>query len=767
MNDTCAVPPSDALDTPPATPSPVTAGVEPPPSVAAQALAATAAPPQVAAAQPSAAQPAAPPAPPYTAVVHFHGIGQQRHYESVSQLVESLHDWVHDRFLSGDPFFVKTESKGLWQLKVKREPARTKGGKEQGPERVVYIQAEAPPQTYDKGNRRVRFYEAYWAPETVKGTTARAVLGWLLKQAWRPLQLLVSRWDRFDRVREADLAAMHAQLRTQGAAEAELESIERLAQSYSAFVDRRGDGAHGFDAFYGRLSERLKPYATRWHNTFRTRQVAHLAVIALLLAAGAAAVGLVLMAILWALQQLAAFPQIAEWMPAFAKKIQPTWENALALVPVVLAALGIRRFLSDHVGDVQQFVSYEETEMLYERRKRVLASAIRQLEHVLTDDACQRVVIVAHSLGTAVAYDALRDLAERNIAFDGQDPFKGPVKLAKIEHFVTLGSPIDKINYFFVTLQSKFRIYEVLARSLRGDIGSTPFSKVGRQPHIHWVNYWDRGDPISGSLESVTGTALGRHDVDNVRVVNNVVPQPMYCHADYTRNARVLGDLFGMIFYRRASFIAPARELVATDITDARALAAALRQPAADDLQRVVRERLSEATRAGIDALDAAAAVPAPLVRALVADLNELLHAPLLFTEQQLAGVALRGITRKLIAEANADHYVSVHRNRLLLEEVFPSISRAPRREWLGPGSGARAQSTLLWLQLVIPAALVLALLETVFDWGVLGRWTLIVALFALLGGARLERRRKAQWRRMLRKAGKPWRKARAQAQGT
>lgn len=317
------------------------------------------------------------PAEPYTAVIHFHGIGQQRHYESVSQLVEALHDWVHGNFRRGDTFFVQRAFRGLWRLKVKREPARTEGGKKQGPERVVYVQASAPPALGEKHNVRVRFYEAYWAPETVKGTTAAAVGWWLVKQAWRPLQLLLTRWGKYDRIRIADLAGMHQRLRLAGADAARLKAVESVAESYRAFADRQGNGVGGIGAFLRQLDPGLRPVALEWYTTFRGKQIVHLLTIILVLCAVGAAFGLVLLALAWLLRQAVGDPRLALWLPGIAEKLNPTWENMLTLIPVVLAALGINRFLRDHVGDVQQFVSYEETEVLYERRCRVLAAAVR------------------------------------------------------------------------------------------------------------------------------------------------------------------------------------------------------------------------------------------------------------------------------------------------------------------------------------------------------------------------------------------------------
>ena len=42
-----------------------------------------------------------------------------------------------------------------------------------------------------------------------------------------------------------------------------------------------------------------------------------------------------------------------------------------------------------------------------------------------------------------------------------------PLRLSLIQHFVTCGSPIDKINYFFAALRSMSRSYESLIEGLR------------------------------------------------------------------------------------------------------------------------------------------------------------------------------------------------------------------------------------------------------------------------------------------------------------
>ena len=121
------------------------------------------------------------------------------------------------------------------------------------------------------------------------------------------------------------------------------------------------------------------------------------------------------------------------------------------------------------------------------------------MTHVLEDEACGRVIVVAHSLGTAVAMDTLLRLGRYNRARDRENPMEGPLPLEKLRCFVTMGSPIDKIHYFFESYRSSYHRYVRVVEALRGDISTAPFAK-NRKPHIHWINVWDRGDAISGEV---------------------------------------------------------------------------------------------------------------------------------------------------------------------------------------------------------------------------------------------------------------------------
>lgn len=135
-----------------------------------------------------------------------------------------------------------------------------------------------------------------------------------------------------------------------------------------------------------------------------------------------------------------------------------------------------------------------------------------------------------------------------------------PLALNKIQHFLPCGSPIDQINYFFATLRSKFRSFEIMVDDLRGDIGDIPFSRSGRQPYMHWVNFWDRCDRISGPLHTVASAEEFRiQRVDNVRIASYLWPDPAASHRAYFEHRDVIAYVYRTSFCNHASFATPPR----------------------------------------------------------------------------------------------------------------------------------------------------------------------------------------------------------------
>ena len=112
-----------------------------------------------------------------------------------------------------------------------------------------------------------------------------------------------------------------------------------------------------------------------------------------------------------------------------------------------------------------------------------------------------------------VGYDALNRINNRINA-----GIADPAIAKKLDGFVTFGSPLDKIAYFFrqrggdeqpvfqqmVDQNASFRSNPVdpAVTQLEPRLESHICDYVGK--NMVWVNYWDSKDPISGNLDFYT-----------------------------------------------------------------------------------------------------------------------------------------------------------------------------------------------------------------------------------------------------------------------
>lgn len=222
--------------------------------------------------------------------------------------------------------------------------------------------------------------------------------------------------------------------------------------------------------------------------------------------------------------------------------------SALSAVVFLVLFMRLRAPLRTYLGDVQQYVTYQETDTKYRRRQAIRQEVVQLLRHVMCDPACERIVVVAHSLGSVIAYDAIVEL-QRSLRTKLPSPETREMEknLLKIDSFVTMGSPIDKIAYFFTAIQSKYPNYVNLVRWLRGGMHEPPFLDAQGQPHLSWVNYWDKGDPISGPIDNVVGPVFLRQRVENIQVTSYRLPIPDRNHGGYFEHTRVLRDIFMII----------------------------------------------------------------------------------------------------------------------------------------------------------------------------------------------------------------------------
>src|SRR5262245_38689735 len=120
------------------------------------------------------------------------------------------------------------------------------------------------------------------------------------------------------------------------------------------------------------------------------------------------------------------------WRPAYPTRLRPSACSSRRSASLGSSRLSLAMY---------NYGTYEETDEKNKKRADILARATERLEHVLLDHRCARVIVVAHSLGTAIAADALLQLGRHNRARNPENPIAGPVALEKIVCLVTMGSP--------------------------------------------------------------------------------------------------------------------------------------------------------------------------------------------------------------------------------------------------------------------------------------------------------------------------------------
>lgn len=360
------------------------------------------------------------------------------------------------------------------------------------------------------------------------------------------------------------------------------EEFRRLFEAYNAFArpDARRDFEKGSFAEFLRYMERNTPrkanldedceeqqklerrkqLSYQWRKRYVLLELRHLLALASLALVLGLGLGALFLGAGWLTNGLgelagrsvasdpAAIPSLLEKAAVYAEANQAT------VVAAILSLFGVSRFLRDYLGDVQLWCTYEETNVNHRKRKEILRRGTDLLSHVLKDPDCERVVVVAHSLGTAVAVDSLMELGRYNRARNLAAPINGPLELEKFDTLVTIGCPTDKIHYFFESQAGSNHRYQRVVEEVRGDVGYAPFARNGK-PFIHWINYWDQADIISGPIETASNPRWSALRVDNVQVSNYRFPDPEASHSGYFQHRRVIGDLFDIIFRGEHSFL--------------------------------------------------------------------------------------------------------------------------------------------------------------------------------------------------------------------
>lgn len=168
-----------------------------------------------------------------------------------------------------------------------------------------------------------------------------------------------------------------------------------------------------------------------------------------------------------------------------------------------------KKVFINYIGDVVAYTSTDRKAYLFNVRQSILRNSRLMLESILENREYGSVIIASHSLGTVVGYDTLNrihKLPKKEKYFD------------KIKGFITFGSPLDKIAFYFrehIAEDARIRLqminnlhsFKKVEMKYPGiDIDASDHQKVvdntsNNLENVKWINFFDSNDPVSGNLD--------------------------------------------------------------------------------------------------------------------------------------------------------------------------------------------------------------------------------------------------------------------------
>ena len=521
----------------------------------------------------------------FHAIVYLHGMGDQQRYGELARLVDALaHRAQKDAQLPQ-----------LHPATTHNEPLLDLSGQALGAGKDIgYLQLKqaGPPA------KTLRCYEVYWAPITAGKTSALEVLRWMLPQFVNAWNLLRSDWTGQPRMRRLTLHRLWA---TEGNGTNQkvfddaLKAYEDYVNTASARAQRVSFTAHTRawlnehykDDQQKEHRDNVLKLVDRWQRelfrsglldlvTLVLLTVLTLQVIVTLIGLLASSVGLLTAVGVFKdlnaklIEGLAVAPYVEAVQKltvgyAFIDTYQfwiTHWKDVPGIWLIPLLAFGaswyalwlLQQFLREFLGDVQLWTTYQETDAKNATRDEILERTRSVFAHVLAQKDCEGVTIVAHSLGSTIALDALCRMGREVRA----EPTGTASKVIhKLKFFITMGSPIDKVYFFFESRRLKFKEMTRMLEHQRGDVAATPLKGMT------WLNFFDQGDPVSGTVFSANPELTVDKHVINVEVSNYAFPKPD-SHGGYFLHWGVLGHVYRAAFGEPVALHKPLEKLGST-----------------------------------------------------------------------------------------------------------------------------------------------------------------------------------------------------------
>jgi hypothetical protein len=226
--------------------------------------------------------------------------------------------------------------------------------------------------------------------------------------------------------------------------------------------------------------------------------------------------------------------------------------QVLTVIGLVAVSVMIKRVLIDYVADIALYTTADENSAFYKTRLEILTESTDKLRWLLQQPDYEDVSLAGHSLGSVITYDTIGWLRmERQTdgasAAAGRPPSITEAQLSKLTAFMTFGSPLNKVAYFFrTTLGPHETVRAHILNELHGfrrlsaehDDPDVKDLRPFRPPDAaRWLNISAALDPVSAPLILFRG----------VTEVRRPYWVPGYCHTSYWHDEEVYRHLLNTI----------------------------------------------------------------------------------------------------------------------------------------------------------------------------------------------------------------------------
>jgi hypothetical protein len=193
----------------------------------------------------------------------------------------------------------------------------------------------------------------------------------------------------------------------------------------------------------------------------------------------------------------------------------PLTVSGFALVVTVLLFQSGRAlllwFLLNFFGDVQIYTTRDENSEFFALREQILelvTGTIVDVAQCTTNGMpYDRVYVMAHSLGSTIALDALMRIYNAQKA-----ETVSPCAWARIRSFITFGTSLEKTKYFFNAWSpTASQAYEEWQNDLYGPIftsDAAALASAAQSAGIFWLNCWYFSDFVSDEINSYRSFVL-------------------------------------------------------------------------------------------------------------------------------------------------------------------------------------------------------------------------------------------------------------------